>query len=417
MRRVAKRSRRKTAPAPRISEVEILHRVVHVANSGSGLAEVLSEILHLVDEVSGADASLLYLVEGREPGRPSALVLAASRPPHPEEVDRIRLGEGEGITGWVAAHRRPVAVAERAYEDTRFKPFQSLPEDRFEAFLSVPILRGDDLVGVLNVQHRSRFRHPPALVRLLASIGRQVAGIIERERLLDETRRRAQAIEALSGAAGAITSDRYLDEILERIVRMTADRLGFKICSVMLLDEAKRELRIAATQSLSSAYRSKPAIPVEGTLSGRTVLERRPLAYRDVRAETAFRFPEIARQEGLVSLLSVPMICGREIIGVINAYTASEQDFAPEETTTLQAVADQCAAAIRHARALQRALEAQEALETRKAVERAKAALMRARGMTEEEAHREIQRRSMDHRKGIRDVAEAILLVEGDRRD
>lgn len=396
------------------SESDLLHRIVRLAGEAR-LANVLEEVLVLVDEIASADATLVYLAE-REGGAIRSIVLEASHPPHPDI--EIRLAPGEGITGWVAANRAPVAIAERAYDDPRFKVFRALPEDRYEAFLSVPILRGaegqEDLVGVLNVQHRKPFRHPPALVRLMASLARQVAGVIERERLLEEAQRRANALEALAGVSVEVASGREPDAVLDAVVRATAAGLGFKICSIMLLDPERDELRIVATQSLSPAYRSKPAFPVRGSLSGRTVLERRPLMYRDVRRETSYRFPEVARAEGLVSLLSVPMTFGEECVGVINAYTAEEHEFDAEEVAALRTVANQCAAAISHARALRRAIEAREALETRKIVDRAKAVLIKKRGMTEEEAHREIQKRSMDHRRTLREVAEAILLVEGE---
>lgn len=397
--------------AATLSEIDVLHRIIRLAGSTGGLEKILDEVLGLVCEIATPDAALVYLVD-RAPGEGWSLRLAASRPAHPEEIDRIRLAPGEGITGWVAEHRTPVAIAERAYADPRFKTIPGLPEDKYEAFLSVPILRGGELVGVINLQHRSPYCHPPTLVRLVASVAGQVAGIVERERLLDESRRRGRSIGALVGVAGEIVAGPDRDEVLDRIVRTTADHLGFKICSVMILDPARRTLRIAATQSLSAAYRSKPDLPVDGTLSGRTVKERRPLAYRDVRREAAFRFPEIARAEGLVSLLSVPMVLGDEVIGVINAYTDTEADFSAEEVATLQTVANQCALALHHARALRRALEAQEALETRKVVERAKALLMRTEGLTEEAAHREIQKRAMDHRRSVREVAEAILLLK-----
>jgi len=193
---------------------------------------------------------------------------------------------------------------------------------------------------------------------------------------------------------------------------MTAKLLGSSICSVMLLRDDGKELRIVATQSLSDTYRNKPPIPVHQSLSGQAVLQKKPVTILDVRKDERFSFPDIAVSEGLVSLLSVPMLNKDKVLGVINSYTSREYMFSKEDISVLQSVANQCATAITQTRLLQEKLTAQEALETRKLVERAKASLMKTRGLAEAEAFREIQKQSMDRRKTMKEIAEAILLAD-----
>ncbi len=239
-----------------------------------------------------------------------------------------------------------------------------------------------------------------------------MSGAIENARFYEETRRKADAIQTLSAVSRTVTSDRFMDEILQLIVAMTASLLGSKICSVMLLDEESRQLRIAATQSLSDAYRNKPPVLVDQSLSGRAVLEKKPIVVADVRKDKRFSYPDVAVSEGLVSLLSLPMMFKDKVLGVINTYSAQEYDFSKDDISVLQSVANQCASAIMQTRLLQEKLTAQEALETRKLVERAKGALMKKRGLSEPDAFREIQKQSMDRRKSMKEIAEAILLAE-----
>lgn len=120
----------------RDGHLDFLHRISGRLATADPLHEVLDQIVDFLNDVVGADSCFIYVLEGKE------LVLRASKNPHPESVDQLRIPVGEGITGWVAQKREAVAIARGAMRDARFFSFGQLPEDRFEAFLSVPILAG-----------------------------------------------------------------------------------------------------------------------------------------------------------------------------------------------------------------------------------------------------------------------------------
>ena len=389
-------------------QVALLHAINRIASTTASLDELLNKLTQLVVEQLRADSVLIYLFdENRE-----ELILRGSHSPHPGQVGRIRLKLGEGITGWVAEKRKLVAIPESAGEDPRFKFFYSLKEDTFEAFLSVPITLKGELVGVLNIHHRKPHAHSVAELELAQTIAHEIAGAIEHAHLYHRVQKRTQQIEALAKMSQSIAQGIYLREILQLIVTMTAEMMGSKICSLMLLDEKGRELQIEATQSLSEEYRSKPAIKVAGSVSGRAIQMKKPIAVPDVFQDPQYAYPDIARKENLKSLLIVPMITKEKPIGVINCYTSQRHTFTEEETHLLQAVANQAAIAIEHTRAVEKALAAQEALETRKQVERAKGILMRSQSISEETAYRIIQRQAMDRRKSMKEVAEALILSD-----
>ncbi|MEI7903851.1 MAG: GAF and ANTAR domain-containing protein, partial [Candidatus Firestonebacteria bacterium] len=121
-------------------------------------------------------------------------------------------------------------------------------------------------------------------------------------------------------------------------------------------------------------------------------------------------YREIAEKEGLASMLSVPMMVRGKVVGVINVYTSRPHNFTAKETETLTSVANQAAVAIENAQLLVRTKIIEEELRTRKLVEKAKALLIKEHGLTEDEAFRKIQKRSMDSRKSMREIAEAIIL-------
>jgi signal transduction protein with GAF and PtsI domain len=388
-------------------EVDVLHRISESISNTLDLEAVLKHIVDVVVEVTRADACLLYLLSDRH----DELILRASKNPHPKLIGRITIGLGEGITGWVARERTRVVIPSNASEDPRFKFFNSLPEDRYQAFVSVPIMTKQEVVGVINVQHKRPRRYRADELALLSTIATQVGGAIENARLYDQMKRKALQLDTLSQVSETVASSRLIEDMLQLIVTMTAQMMGSKICSIMLLDESCGELRIVATQSLSEQYRRKPSLRVGQSISGRAVQERRPIIVPDVSKERDYMYPDIAEREGLRSLLCVPMMMREKTIGVINSYTSVPHEFSGEEVKLLQAIANQAAIAIEHATLMEKSFEMQEALAVRKLLDRAKGYLMRTKRLTEEEAFRLIQRQSMDLRKSMREIAEAILLA------
>lgn len=154
------------------------------------LHDVLAQIVEFATSVVKCDSCFIYVLENDE------LVLRASKNPHPEAVDRLKLKVGEGITGWVAEHREPVSLEENASEDSRFQLFNELPEDRFEAFLSVPVLSRGHLVAVINLQNRARHRYSDREIRLLSTIGFLVGAEIQMARLESENSQLSKKLES-----------------------------------------------------------------------------------------------------------------------------------------------------------------------------------------------------------------------------
>jgi len=216
-------------------------------------------------------------------------------------------------------------------------------------------------------------------------------------------------IEALSKIGKAITSYFYLDDVLNFIVSITAEVMNSKICSLMLLNE-KKELIIRATQSMSENYRKKQPIKLGQGIAGLVAKENKPIAVYDVKKDPRYINREIAEKENLCSLLSVPLSVKGRVIGVLNCYTDVPHEFNEEEINLLTTIATQAAVVIENAQLMLKTREIQEELETRKLVERAKGILMK-HGLSEEEAFRKIQKKSMDLRKPMKEIAEAIILT------
>jgi signal transduction protein with GAF and PtsI domain len=153
-------------------QLQLFQRVSRLMTRDLDLEAVLREIVTLIQDFLECDSCLIYLVEEDE------LVLSASTRETRAKVGQVRLRMSEGLTGWVARERRLVAISREAYNDPRFKFFKDLPQDLFEAFLSVPIISQNKVVGVINVQHQAQRIHTGSDIEMVSTLGEQVGCLL-----------------------------------------------------------------------------------------------------------------------------------------------------------------------------------------------------------------------------------------------
>lgn len=175
-------------------QLRLFQRISRMMTREMSLQDVLQGVVTLVAEYMGCDSCLLYLLDRDE------LVLCASNQPRRGHGGLVRLKLGEGLTGWVARERRLLAISRGAFQDPRFKLFRDLPEDAYEAFLSVPVVARNRVVGVINVQHREPHAHTGGEMELLTTVGEQVGCLLVLARLEPE------AIERVSHAELALAA-------------------------------------------------------------------------------------------------------------------------------------------------------------------------------------------------------------------
>jgi signal transduction protein with GAF and PtsI domain len=222
-------------------------------------------------------------------------------------------------------------------------------------------------------------------------------------------------IRALMDISRAITSDIFLEDLLKLIVMVTAKVMDVDICSLWLIDEDESPplIRLKATQAIAPEYVKDRSLKMDEGVVGHIASTQKPLIIKNVLENELFKEKEMARRLGLVSMVGVPLrIKNGKVVGVLNSFTSEAHDFTETQINLLTTVANQAAVAIMNTELMVQTRVIQEELETRKLVERAKEVLMHKRNMQGKEAYRWIQKRSMDIRKSMRQVAEAILLSE-----
>jgi signal transduction protein with GAF and PtsI domain len=196
---------------------------------------------------------------------------------------------------------------------------------------------------------------------------------------------------------------------------VTAKVTGLEICSLWLVDNTNshKKIRLKATQAIDPEYVQDRSLDYNEGIVGYVVSNNKPLILKDVIKDARFKEKEMAKKLGLVSMLSIPLQVKKgEVIGVLNCFTAVPHDFTEPEINLITAVANQAAVAILNTELMVKSKVIQEELETRKLVERAKEIIMNRKRISGNEAFRWIQKQSMNSRKSMRQIAEAILLSE-----
>ncbi len=340
----------------RNAEGEALRRIGEAMGSLFDLEEMLKAVAGMAVQVTGTDSSQVYLFNDAH----DTLVLRAVTDGSGEVIGKLRLKVGEGLTGWVAQHKEPVMLGHDAQHDARFKFVPELSEDKYQSILSVPLIYRGEVLGVINVRTEKAHEYTQTQVRLLQSIASQISGAVENSRQYRKLEKRASQLSTLSEVSKTITSDLYLEEILQLIVAATADSMSFKICSLMLLDEDKSELVIKATQSKSREYTKKPNVKMGESVAGRALAEGRTITVYDLKNSEDYATPDLAKREGLSSLAAIPLLVKNKKVGVLNCYTEKPHHFTEEEISVLSALGNHAAIAIEHAKLMVKSAIIQE---------------------------------------------------------
>jgi len=191
------------------SHVDVLHEISVRLSTADGFHDVLNRVVEFATALVKCDSCLIYVLDEDE------LVLRASKNPHPEIVDGLKLRVGQGITGWVAEHREPVAIPEKAAQDPRFQFFHELPKYSYEVFLSVPVMCRGRVVGVINLQHKQHHVYRRREIRMISTVGFLVGAEIELARLEEANLSLAEQLQTrkiVERAKGILQRDLGLNE-------------------------------------------------------------------------------------------------------------------------------------------------------------------------------------------------------------
>ena len=336
----------------RFDRLNLLYQVGNVIHSTLDPQEALQLIVDQAVRLMRASSGSTVLIN---PNTTSLEIHAAAG--LPANATDLKLRVGEGITGWVARTGKPARVGD-VTQDPRYVMLR--PEVRSE--LAVPLEVNDEVRGVLNVDSDRVDAFNAADQELLEALAVQASRVIHNTWVYEQLRLKAQLFESLAGVSQTINSTLNLDDALGVITREACVLMRAKVGALMLLDESREWLDLRASFGASDAYINRPRLSVEESLHGIVVRRKKPLQVENVQVSSRYQNVEVARREGLVALLSVPLLYGGQAIGTLSVYTGQPYSFSNEEIRILSALAELSAIAIEKARLYERVMDVEEQL-------------------------------------------------------
>lgn len=336
----------------RYERLNLLHQVSNVIHSTLDSQQALELILGEAVRLMHATSGSLVLVNPTT----NFLEIQAAHglPPGASE---LKLRVGEGITGWVARTGQPARVG-NVTQDARYVSVR--PNLRSE--LAVPMEVNGEVRGVLNVDSDRADAFSADDQELLEALALQAARVIQNTWLYEQLRLKAELFESLVRVSQVINSTLNLDDVLQLVTREACSLMGAKMSSLLMLGDDPNWLELRASFGAGPRYVAKPRLSVEESLLGVVVRRKKPLQVEDVQTSTRYQNVAIAREEGLVSLLSVPLIFGEQATGTLNVYTGERHSFSNEEIRLLSAFAELSVTAIEKARLYERIVDVEEQL-------------------------------------------------------
>jgi signal transduction histidine kinase len=336
----------------RYARLSLLNEVNNVIHSTLDQQQALNLILREAVRVTRASSGSAVLINPTD----GLLEIQASKG-LPPTARQLKLRVGEGITGWVARTGQPARVS-----DVRADPRYVTVNPKVRSELAVPLEIEGEVRGVLNVDSDRLDAFTVADQELLQALSVQAAKVIHTTWLYEQLRLKARLFESLVNVGQTINSTLNLDDALRVITREGCQLMTAKMCSLLLLDETGEWLDLKASFGAGQAYLQKPRLSAGESLVGMVVRRKKPVQVENVQTSGRYQNVEIARREGLVSLLSVPLIFAGEAIGTLSVYSGERHSFSNEEIRILSALAQLSAIAIEKARLYERIVDVEEQL-------------------------------------------------------
>jgi two-component sensor histidine kinase len=267
----------------------------------------------------------------------------------PQSIARLRIGRGVGLIGKCLAGNEEIVIKKGLDEDPRSQHLSDISEEHFKSGMAFTVPGTRRSMGVVFLrsesewdvteEDKSQFR---ALMNELGQAWTIYASAFG-------SGSGANKLGAAAHVAQTVAGSPYLEEILQLLVTMTARQFKFKVVTVRLLDERRQELILRATQATHRAYKNKRAIKLGESIAGRVMRESRPIVVEDVEADTDYVGHDLAQEQGLKSMICLPLSIQGRSVGVISCYTGEYHNFTEDEVNALEALANQAAISIEYA--------------------------------------------------------------------
>jgi hypothetical protein len=334
----------------RYERLQRLYQVGNVIHSTlepqAALQLILSEALRLMRATSGSVVLLNPTSGFLDIQAAAGLPVAAAE---------LKLRVGEGLTGMVARTGRAVRSG-----DVRTEPHYIMIQPDVRSELAVPLVVKEEVRGVLNVDSDRLDAFSAEDQELLEALAQEAVRVIQNTWRYEQLRLKARLFESLAEVSGAINSTLNLDDALQVVAREACHLMHAKTSSLVMLDATGEWLDLRASHGAGETYQGKPRLSFSDSLLGVVIRRKKPMQVGNVQVSSHYENVDVARSEGLVSMLSVPLVFAGKALGALNIYMGQFYQFSNEEIRIVSALADLSAIAIEKARLYERIVDVEE---------------------------------------------------------
>jgi signal transduction protein with GAF and PtsI domain len=247
---------------------------------------------------------------------------------------------------------KPVSIYDIT-ADEKAKYRKEAMEEGIRSILSIPMRFGEEVIGVLRMYTSEPVEYSEEDLKFVAAIAEQATIAIVNARVFEKTvSKEKEYLRVFQQVTRAVSSSLQLDEVLNMIVRMLPEVMGLKAATIRLLDASGTRLHLAAAHGLSERYLSRGPVDMEENI--REALDEKPVAIYDVSKDPKVHYRKEAEEEGIKSMLTLPIIARGKVIGILRLLTAHMRHFSPQDIGFSAALAEQCGTAIENARMYER---------------------------------------------------------------
>lgn len=308
--------------------------------------ELLNELAHEWVTATNSETCDIFF---RESG--DSLVMKASTL-LPEYNGRLKLGKGIGLSGHAVKTGEAIFIDQDAHHDPRYAKYPGIDDPSCEGVAILPFTTGDATAptGVIHLRKSCPWKISEAEQAKMVQLATITAKSLDAFNNAYEVGTQINRLGALSQVSRTLSTSPYLEEILQLLVNLTAQQFNYLVCTVRLLDEHRGVLVLRATQATAKAYQKKRAIRLGESIAGKAIAENRPVIVRDVQVDEDYIGHDLAEQQGLRSMICVPLTVQDKPVGVLSCYTGEVRDFSSDEINALETLAKQAAISIEHAK-------------------------------------------------------------------
>lgn len=237
--------------------------------------------------------------------------------------------------------------------DERARYRKEAEEEGIKSIISVPVKCGKEILGVLRLYTAEPVKYTEEDLRFITAIAEQAAIAIINARTHELSISKAKEyLRVFEEVTKTVTSKLELQDVLDTIVKKLPSVMGLRAATIRLLSEDGSKLTLVASHGLSRKYLERGPVDLEENV--KEALQARPVAIYDVTNDPRVRYQKEAEEEGIKSMLTLPIIARGKVIGILRLLTDTPRQFSEEEINFAASLAEVCGIAIDNARVYNR---------------------------------------------------------------